>query len=201
MILYYTPGTCALAPHIALYRTGATFSIERVDLRTRQTDQGRDFRSVNPSGKVPVLRLDSGELLTETIAILLYIADRAPGAALAAPEGGLDRLRLINCLSFIATEMHKSFIPLFSRTAGAETRAEANRAVRIHLAVLEQELSVKRFYFGDRFTVADAYVFSILGWPTRVGIDLSEYPALSDYRVRIDGERGVSDATRAESFE
>ncbi|MBU0877125.1 MAG: glutathione transferase GstA [Alphaproteobacteria bacterium] len=200
MLLYYAPGLCSLAPHIALRRIGAAFDIEKVDMPTRRTEHGADFRSIKPSGKIPALLLDSGELLTETIAILLYVADLAPRAGLAPPAGTIARYTLTDSLSFIASELHKSFVPLFSKTAGPEIRAEAKRDVMHHLQALDLELTDKNYCFGDAFTVADAYLYCILGWPSRVEIGLAGFPALTRYRARMEEEPGVLEAVRAESL-
>jgi glutathione S-transferase len=198
--LYFSPGACSLAPHITLEEIGADFQPVKVDLATRRTETGDDYRAVNPSGKVPALILDSGEILTENPAILAYIADQKPDAGLAPPEGSLERYSLLSRLSFLGSEVHKSFVPLFSPGASDEAKASATAAVKTHLVALEKELSGREYYGGDKFSVADAYLFAILGWPGYVGIDLNAYPALSAYRAKIAQRPAVNAALRAEGL-
>lgn len=200
MKLYFSPGACSLAPHIALEEIRADFQPVRVDLATRRTETGDDYRSVNPSGKVPALILDGGEILTENPAILTYVADQKPEAGLAPPEGSLGRYRLISRLSFLGSEVHKAFVPLFSPGASDDAKASATEAVKTHLAALEEELTGREHYCGDQFSVVDAYLFVILGWPAYVGIDLKAYPALGAYQARIAQRPAVAAALKAEGL-
>lgn len=200
MKLFFSPGACSLAPHIALREIGADFEAIRVDLASRTTDAGGDYLAINPSGKVPALRLDSGEILTENPAILLFIADRKPEAGLAPAHGTLDRYRLLSRLSFLGSEFHKAFVPLFTPHASDAAKSAATEVVRKHLAVLDAELAERDHYAGDSFSVADIYLFVILGWTAHVGIELGEYPSLSSYAQRIAQRPAVGAALAAEGL-
>lgn len=200
MKLFFSPGACSLAPHIALKEIGADFETIKVDLATRKAETGEDFLSVNPSGKVPALILDSGETLTENPAILTYIADQKPETGLAPREGSMDRYRLLSRLSFLGSELHKAFVPLFTPDASDEAKASAAEAVKKHLAALDKELSGRDHYCGDQFSVADIYLFVILGWPAYVGIDMNAYPALGAYSGRIAQRPAVGAALKAEGL-
>ena len=200
MKLFISPGACSLAPHIALREAGATFDAVKVDLATRKVETGEDFLAVNPSGKVPALTLDSGETLTENPAILLYIADQKPDAGLAPRDGTMERYRLLSRLSFLGSEFHKAFVPLFTPGASDEAKATASIAVKNHLAALDKELAGKDHYAGADFSVADIYLFVMLGWPAHVGIDMSAYPALGTYCGRIAQRPAVGAALQAEGL-
>jgi len=199
MKLFISPGACSLAPHIALNETGADFDAVKVDLATRKVETGDDFLKVNPSGKVPALTLDSGETLTENPAILLYIADQNPDAGLAPRDGTMERYRLLSRLSFLGSEFHKAFVPLFTPGTSDDAKAAAMTAVKNHLAALDKELAGKDHYAGD-FSVADIYLFVMLGWPAHVGIDMSAYPALGAYCARIAQRPAVGSALKAEGL-
>jgi len=200
MKLFISPGACSLAPHIALWEIGADFEAIKVDLATRKTDSGDDFLAINPSGKVPALTLGSGETLTENPAILTFIADQKPETGLAPADGTIDRYRLLSRLSFLGSEFHKAFVPLFSPHASEEAKFAAIDAVKKHLAALDAELAGQEHYFGDRFGIADIYLFVILGWPAHVGIGLGDYPALVAYAQRIALRPAVAAALSAEGL-
>lgn len=200
MKLFISPGACSLAPHIALREIGADFEAVKVNLATQKAETGEDFMSINPAGKVPVLVFDSGETLTENPAILTYIADQKPESGLAPGEGSIDRYRLLSRLSFLGSELHKAFVPLFTPGASDEAKAAGTENVTKHLAALEKELAGKDHYCGERFSVADIYLFVILGWPAYVGIDMSSYPALGAYCARIGQRPAVRAALQAEGL-
>jgi len=200
MQLFISPGACSLAPHIALREAGADFEAVKVDLATRKTEAGDDFLSVNPSGKVPALILDTGETLTENPAILLYIADQGSAADLAPAEGSLARYQLMSRLSFLGSEFHKAFVPLFAPGTSDEAKTAATVAVQNHLAALDKELTGRDHYAGDSFSVADIYLFVMLGWPGYVGIDMSAYPALGAYAGKIAQRPAVGAALKAEGL-
>jgi glutathione S-transferase len=200
MQLFYAPGLCSLAPHIALVRTGAAFSLVKVDMATRLTEDGRNFREIKQSGKIPALRLASGEVLTETVAILLYVADLAPESGLAPPAGTFDRHRFTDLLCFLSSEVHKSFVPLFSKVASLDAKQAARAEVTCHLEAADAGLLDAGYCFGRKFTVADAYLFSILGWAPRCAIDLAAFPTLARFVDRVSGEEGVREALRTEGL-
>ncbi|MDW8478583.1 MAG: glutathione transferase GstA [Xanthomonadales bacterium] len=200
MKLYYAPGACSLAPHIALREAGLPFTPVRVDLRRRQTADGQPLAEINPKGYVPVLELDDGQRLTEGIAIAMWIADRAPQAGLAPPPGDFARYRLLEWMTFIATELHKAFSPLFDPQAPEATRARQRERIAARLDFLAPGLATQPFLLGDRFSVADAYLFTVLGWSQYVQFDLAPWPALGAYRERIGARPAVREAMRAEGL-
>jgi glutathione S-transferase len=202
MKLYFFPGACSLACHIALREAGATFDMEKVDGKTKKTASGADYLSVNPKGYVPTLALDTGQKLTEAAAILQYIADQNPGATLAPAAGTMERYRMIEWLNFIATEIHHNHTPLFKF---AEKLPDASKQVfKDDLAGrfewLAKQLEGKRFLLGDTFSVADIYLFTVLNWPRYVGIDIAKWPALKEYHKRVGSRPAVQAALLAEGL-
>ncbi|MBL8459154.1 MAG: glutathione transferase GstA [Zoogloea sp.] len=200
MKLYFSPGACSLSPHIVLREGGFDFSLEKVNLRTRQTASGADYSTINPKGYVPALDLGNGELLTEGPAIVQYLADQVPERRLAPPCGTLERARVQEWLTFIGTELHKSFSPLFNPAATDDTKeaARANLARRLPLAA--QALETRPFLTGDTFTVADAYLFTVLTWSRLVKVDLSSWPSLGAYLERVGARASVQAAMEAEGL-
>jgi glutathione S-transferase len=195
--LYFVPGACSLSPHIVLRELGLPFDLERVDTKAGKTASGADFRAINPKGYVPVLQLDDGQVLTEGAAIVQYLADRKPDAMLAPPPGAMERYRLQEWLVYIATEIHKGFSPLF-RAKDEEARKPLVAALTAKFPYLARQLEKREFLLGNRFTVADAYLFTVLNWSKFVGVDLSEWPELRAYRERIAARPSVRAAIAAE---
>jgi len=193
MILYYAPGACSLADHIALREAGLDFDTVKVDLKTHTTEDGRDYTGINPKGYVPALVLDDGQMLTENIAILSWIADR--GQALGAD--GASRYRLLETLAFISAELHKSFKPFFNPNADAAAKAEAGQTVERRLEFLAGQLN-DDYLFGDDFSVADAYLFVILTWAEKNGLRIP--PALAAYQERIRARPAVGAALQHEGL-
>lgn len=172
-----------------------------VDLGTHRTETGADYRKINPLGYVPALRLDDGRLLTEGVAIVQHLADRAPGSGLAPGAGTIERYRLQEWLTFISSELHKMFSPwLFHPEVGEQARNAAKERIAGRLAYVEQRLSGSKFLLGDTFTAADAFLFTIVGWSKFVGIDLGAHPNLSAYMARVAARPQVRDAMRAEGM-
>lgn len=201
MELYYHPGTCSLSPHIALREAGADFRLVQVDLATHRTADGRDYYGINPKGYVPALRLADGEVVTEGVALVQYIADRFPQAALAPVNGTLARTRLQEWLNFISAELHKSFAPLFTPTTSEEGRAEARAKVGKKLGHIETVLADGRAYLtGDRLTVADTYLYAVTRWTGPTGIDLARWPRLSAFMHRVSERPAVQAALAAEGL-
>lgn len=200
MKLYYTPGACSLAPHIALNEIGADFDLVKVDLQTKKTEQGDDFRQVNAVGKVPALDIGEKEPLTENSAILQYIADRKPEAGLAPAAGSSERYRLQSTLSYLSSELHKSFVPMFTPGTSDDAKAAATGSIDQHFAALDQKLSKQDYLLGDRYSVADSYLFVILGWPGHVGMDTSKYQALGAYAGRIAQREAVQKSLKEEGL-
>lgn len=169
MKLYFAPGACSLADHIALHQAGLSFQHEKVDLKAKRTESGEDYASINPKGYVPALRLDSGELLTENIAILDWIAHQSAAVALPGPMG---HTHLLEALAFISTELHKSFKPFF---AGADDAAKshAKTLIRKRMDVLADTMKGP-YLFGDTMSVADCYLFTMLTWAKKFDLDIPE---------------------------
>jgi len=198
MKLYYAPGACSLSPHIVLREAGIAFDLERVDLKTHRTANGADFHAVNAKGYVPVLELDGGERLTEGPAIVQYIADLKPESGLAPKAGTLARYRVMEWLNFITSEVHKPFGALFKADAHEAIRQSAREGLERRFEWLAKELGDKAFLTGETFTVADAYLFTVLNWGQWVGVDLARWPALKSYAERVAARPKVHEALKAE---
>jgi glutathione S-transferase len=198
MKLYFAPGACSLSPHIALAESGLAFDSEKVDLRTKTTKSGKDYRDINPKGSVPALQLDNGEVLTEGPAIVQYIADQKPEAKLAPPAGTLERYRLQEWLNFISSELHKAFSPLFKPDTPEETKTSSIAAIRAKLDHIAEALGDRPYLLGDAFSVADGYLFTILGWGKVGGIDIGDWVAIKAYYDRIAARPAVQAARAAE---
>lgn len=200
MKLYYAPGACSMAPHIALCEAGLPYDLEKVDLAAKRTERGTDYMSVNPKGYVPALALDDGQVLTEVSAVVQYIADQAPGSGLAPRAGTMERYRLLEWLGFIATELHKGFGPLFK----PDTPDAYKPIVRDNLARrfgwLDGQLRGREHLMGSGFTVADAYGFTILNWTNVHDIDLAPWPEVKAYVGRVGARPGVQQAMREEGL-
>jgi glutathione S-transferase len=199
MKLYITPGTCSMASNIALHEAGIRFEISKVDKRTKRAD-GVEFVTINPKGYVPALRLDDGQLLTENVAVLQYIADLNPAAKLAPPAGTMERYRLQEWLSFINSEVHKSFTPLFSSEATDDMKTYARNYITKRLTYVEGALGDRQYLMGQQFTVADAYLFTVLGWGAHVGVDIGQWPRLKSYVERIRARPHVIEAMTGEGL-
>jgi glutathione S-transferase len=184
MKLYYAPGACSLAPHIALSEAGVPYTTERVDLRAHTYGNGADFYGVNPNGYVPVLELDDGERLTEVAVILQYIADRKPGT-LAPAFGSIERYRQMEWLNFIATEIHKGLAPLWKPTTPEDYKPVVLETVGRRFDFVEKTLHDKPYLTGDRFTIADAYLFTIANWHRFLKFDVARWPAIERFLARV----------------
>ncbi|MBH1962388.1 MAG: glutathione transferase GstA [Rhodocyclales bacterium] len=201
MKLYYAPGACSLAPHIVLEEGGFTYESEAIDLRgNRTTSSGKDFSEINPKGYVPTLVLDDGQVLTEGPAINQYLADRVPEKKLVPPNGSMERYRLQEWLAFISTELHKSFSPLFNPAASDDWKKASMETLDRRLTYIAQQLGSKQFLVGDNFTIADAYLFTVLGWGQYVGLDIGKWPALKEYHGRIFMRPAVQATLKAEGL-
>ncbi len=184
MDLYFSPLACSMATRIALYEAGANAGFIQVDTRSKRVEDGGDFLAVNSMGQVPVLRTDTGELLTENPAVLQYVADRFPSSGLA-PQGGVERYRLQQWLNFTTSELHKVvFVPLLDPKASDGAKAYAGEKAPQRLAHLAKHLEGREFVL-DRFTIADAYLVTVLNWGRYSGVDLAEWPAVHAYYHRM----------------
>jgi glutathione S-transferase len=198
MKLYFAPGACSLSPHIVLREAGLPFELEKVDFASKKTHKSADFNAINPKGYVPTLELDGGEVLTEGPAIVQYLADKKPESGLAPAAGTMARYRLQEWLNFISSELHKQYSPLFRPTTPDETKAAQREVLGKRLSHVAQSLEGKTFLMGDTFTVADAYLFTILRWSKAVSLDLTPWPVLGQYMERVGARPAVAAAIEAE---
>ncbi|UWR67833.1 glutathione transferase GstA [Phaeobacter inhibens] len=201
MKLYYKPGACPLASHIALQETGRLFEIEAVDTAAGRTEGGADYLAINPKGYVPALRLEDGSILTEGPAILQYIADSHPEAGLAPAAGAFARARMQEQLNWIGTELHKAFGPLFREGTSEAGQDEARVAVAGKFDLIETQLEDGREWLvADQFSVADAYLFVVSNWANFTGIDLARWPYLAAFVSRTAARQSAQAAMRAEGL-
>ncbi len=201
MRLYFFPGACSMSPHIALREAGLDFKLERVDPKTKtMVAGGGDFNAVNPKGMVPVLELDNGEVLTEGPAIVQYIADRKPESGLAPANGTLERARLQEWLNFITSEIHKGFTPLFKPDTPDAYKAIARANLEKRFGFIDQKLAGKQYLLGDRFSVADGYLFTVVNWARLHKMDLAPWPNLAAYMERVRARPKVQEAMKAEGL-
>jgi glutathione S-transferase len=185
MKLYYSAGACSLSPHIVLLEAGLPYTLVKTDLKTKKTDGGADYLTINSKGAVPALELDDGRVLTEGPAIVQYLADQRPESGLAPRAGTFERYQLMEILNYITSEVHKGFSPLFNPESSAEMKQASVSALSKKFDWLTGFLGGKNFLLGNTFTVADAYLFTVLNWARIVKIDLSKWPVLAAYQARI----------------
>ncbi|NMK48737.1 glutathione transferase GstA [Achromobacter sp. Bel] len=198
MKLYYAPHTCSLSPHIVLRELSLPFTLVRVDNQTKRTADGGDFLAINPKGYVAALECGDGQVLTEGPAIVQYLADLKPEAGLAPPNGSWARSRLQEWLNFISTEIHGGFGPLFNRDLPAAARRWWQARLEKRLDYTARHLDAGPYLLDDRFSVADAYLYTVLRWAVCFDIDLARWPALAAYMARIAGRPSVQAALAAE---
>jgi glutathione S-transferase len=199
MKLYFSPGACSLAPHIALAESGLPFKTAAVDLRKHTLGNGDDYYAINPKGYVPLLELDDGSRLSEVAVILQYIADRRPGT-LAPAFGGMDRYRVMEWLNFVATEVHKQFSPLWYPTTPEATKDAQRTKLASRFDLLSKTLAAQPYLTGEAFTIADAYLFTILNWAPMLKVDLAPWPALQQFQARVAARPAVRRALVAEGL-
>ena len=200
MKLYYSPGACSLASHIALHESGISFEAIAAPTKTHKLPDGTDYYTMNPLGYVPLLEIDDGRRLREGPAILQYIADQAPEKKLAPANGTFERYELQAWLNFIGVELHKNFSPLFNPATPEATRALALERLAGRLQWLNGDLAGKRFLMGDTFTVADIYLFVVTNWAPRVGVDLASCANILALRERVAARPAVLAAMKAEGL-
>jgi glutathione S-transferase len=204
MKLYYSPGACSLSPHIVAVEAGIALELVRVNLgkTPHTTASGADFSGVNPNGYVPVLELDDGQSLTEGPAIVQYLADLKPESALAPAAGTLARARLQSWLNFIGTELHKMYSPwLFHAEYGEQAQTVARGKLAERLRFVDRHLAAAGpFLLGESFSVADAYLFTVVSWSKLVNVDLSAFDALRAYLDRVGARPAVRKAMQAEGL-
>ena len=198
MKLYYSPGACSLAPHIALREAGIPVELMKVDLKAKQYDGG-DYKQVNSKGYVPAVETPAG-VLTEAPVILQYIADQKPEAGLAPKPGDPARYKLQEMLNFITSEMHKGMGNFFNPAMNDGWRQAVTDRLGMRMDWLSKQLEGKQYLMGDKFTVADAYLFTILNWAGPSKFDMSKWPTLTDYHKRVAARPKVQEALKAEGL-
>ncbi len=191
MKLYFTPGACSLSPHIAIRELGLDVEFEAVNLGTKVTATGENFKSANPKGYVPALLLDNGELLTEGAVIVQLLADLKPEAGLIPKPGTLERYRVQEWLNFIATELHKGFSPLYNPKCPDEWKTVVHANLIARFGIVEERLSKGDYLMGEKFTVADAYLYTILTWAPWVKLDLSSFTHIPAFVARVAARPAV----------
>lgn len=198
MKLYYFPGACSFAPHVALRETGLPFTLVRYDQKTHVIEGGGRIEDVNPKGYVPVLELDDGQRLTEAAVICQYVADQRPETGLAPAFGTFARYRLMEWLNFLATEVHKPYWPLFH---GPEVeKPSAREKLDRRFGWVQEKLGSRPFLMGDGFTIADAYLLTLVNWMRPAGLDPASWPGLKEYRARLSQRPSVRAALEAEGL-
>jgi glutathione S-transferase len=200
MKLFFSPGACSLSPHIILREAGLSFELDQVNLGTKQTASGKDFWQINPKGYVPALQLDNGQILTEGPVIVQYLADQVPRKHLAPTAGSLERFHLMEWLNFISTELHKTFSPLFNSKTPEEYRVIARENLTKRIGLVAKQLEKTDFIAGDQFSIADAYLFTVLCWTRHVKLDLAPWPPVVDYMERVGSRPSVHAAMIAEGL-
>ena len=200
MKLYFAPGACSLSPHIVARELGLPVQLQKVNTKDKSMEGGGDFWKVNPRGYVPVLELDNGERLTEGPAIVQYLADQKPEAGLAPKNGTMERYHLQEWLNFLTSEVHKQFSPLFKPNTPEDYKPVARENLAGRFDWIEQQLAGKDYLTGKAFSVADAYLFVLLGWTKFTGIDLARWPNLQAFHARVGARPKVQEALRAEGL-
>jgi len=200
MKLYYSRGACSLAPHIVAHEAGLQIELDKVDTKTKTTQNGGDLKQVSPNGYVPVLQLDDGEYLTEAAVVVQYLADLRPQSGLAPAQGTMARYRLMEWLGFISTELHKGYSPLFHPTTPEEYKTIVRQKLALRLAYVENRLAGQQFLMGDAFSVADAYLFVIVNWSRATQVDLTAFPNVQAFQQRVAHRPAVQAAMKAEGL-
>jgi glutathione S-transferase len=200
MKLYYAPGACSLSPHIVSREAGIPVELKKVNLKDKAVEGGADFLKVNSKGYVPTLELDNGQVLTEGPAIVQYLADQKPESGLAPKAGSFERYRLQEWLNFITAEIHKGFSPLFTPSTPDESKKIARENLAGRFDWLNQQLAGKDYLMGKTFTVADAYLFTVLTWTKPLQIDLGKWPNIAAFVGRVSVRPKVREAMKAEGL-
>lgn len=200
MKLFYKPGACSLASHIVLRESGVDFTLEKVDLANKHLENGGDFFNVNPKGQVPAIQLDGNTLLTEGTAIMQYIADSVPDRQLLAPVGSITRYKALEWLNYVATELHKGFTPLFRPDTPEEYKPAVRAQLEKKLQFVEEALRDKQWINGLRFTIADAYLFTVLRWARAVKLKMDDLSNVNAYMDRVAARPAVIAALAAEGL-
>lgn len=199
MKLYYTPGACSLSPHIVLIEAGVPYKLIKTDIRAKKTETGDDFFAINPDGYVPALVTDDGAVITEGPVIVQYIAD-VSGKDLAPKAGTLERYKLQSKLNFISTELHKGFAPLFNPAMPEDGKKLVMDRLKLRVGSVDRQLEGQPYIMGAAFSLADAYLFTVLSWSPRVKLDLSGFKNVEAYMARIRARPSVQKAMQEEGI-
>jgi len=198
MKLYYSPGACSLSPHIALHESGLPFQAVLASTKSHKLQDGTDYYTINPKGYVPLLELDDGTRLAEGPAIVQWIADQVPEKRLAPAAGTMERYRLQEWLTFIGTEIHKQFSPLFHPAMPEEAKPLFRQKILDRLAYVDGQLAGREYLLGD-FTVADGYLFTVTRWTAPLKLDITGLANLDAFMARMSARPAVQEALKAES--
>jgi len=198
MKLYFSPGACSQASTIAFHEAGLPVELVRVDTKTHTLKDGSDYYQINPKGYVPAIQLDSGEVFTEGAALLQFIGDQKPETAIIPKAGTLDRFRANEWLTFISSEIHKGFSPLFNPDLKDDAKTVLQNKLQKRFDILDKHFAGHKFLMGEQFTVADAYLYTVISWAPGLKIDLDKWPNLAKYRLRVAERPKVKAALQAE---
>jgi glutathione S-transferase len=200
MKLYYSPGACSMAPHIVAREAGYQFDLEKVDIPSKKTAGGEDFWQINPKGYVPALKLDNGQVLTEVGVIIQYLADQKPDSGLVPKAGTMERYHLMEAVNFAATEIHKQIGALFNPKMTPEMKEVQLGVIERRFNALEKALEGKQYVMGEKFSVADAYLFTVLNWTGMHKIDLGKWPNIKGFMARVAARPKVQETLKAEGL-
>lgn len=200
MKLYYSPGACSMAPHIVAREAGYKFDLVKVDIPNKKTETGEDYWKINPKGYVPALQLDDGQVLTEVQVICQYLADQKPESGLVPKFGTMERYREMEWLNFASSEVHKQIGALFNPKLTPEMKEVQLAVVERRLNALDKMLEGKQYTMGAKFTVADAYLFTVLSWTKLHKIDVGKWPNVKNYIARVADRSKVQETMKAEGL-
>ena len=200
MKLYYAPGACSLSPHIVAREAGIDLQLEKVDLKTKTVKAEGDYWKINPKGYVPTLEIAPGDVLTEGPAIVQYLGDQKPQSGLVPPAGSKERYRMQEMLGYINSEIHKTYSPLFSPDTPEATREDRKAYLRKRYKFIDERLAGRDYLFGDKFSAADAYLFTVTRWAHAVKLDLAEFPNIVAFQARVAARPAVKEAMREEGL-
>jgi glutathione S-transferase len=200
MQLYFAPGACSLASHITAREAGLSLDLKRADTKTKKLEDGSDYFAINSKGAVPALKLDDGQVLTEGVAIMQYLADQKPESGLAPKNGSLERYRVQEWLNYITSEVHKTFSPLWNPANEQAVKDYSLTNLKKKFDWLDAQLKDRKYLTGDTFTIADAYLFTVVNWSNFLAIDLAPWPALKAFQERVAARPKVQEAMAAEGL-
>lgn len=200
MKLYYAPGACSMAPHIVAREAGLKFDLVKVDIPNKKTESGEDYWKINPKGYVPALQLDDGQVLTEVQVLCQYLADQKPESGLAPKFGTMERYRAMEWLNFASAEVHKQLGALFNPKLTPEMKEVQLGVIDRRLSALEKMLEGKQYAMGEKFTAADAYLFTVLNWSNRLNVDIGKWPNIKSFIARVAARPKVQETMKAEGL-